>query len=352
MSTSIVEYEGFLTSGAATLTPAFRFDTPNFSLGAQGSWTVFESGNQIYQATAAAAWLTQLHSRWRIEFSGAAGASQYASSSGSAHLLSRGRLHYASEQAGGWLSATTGATVNGSAEAPFELSLGMWSVRNRFALVATLTSTSIGDSRHIDVLGAARWTGPWLELEARLGARPWTDSDGGIGEARAGAYGEVSALVPFGGHVALALSAGNYPSDPVRRVLAAKYLTAGLRLSTASSRSEAQPLIAVAHRATARDHASSENTTEPRIEIALSGEPRTFRVHAAAKTMELMGDFTDWQAVTMKQIGAALWEVKLAVSPGTHRLNIRMDGGEWLVPAGARTEAGEFGGVVGVVVIR
>jgi hypothetical protein len=40
------------------------------------------------------------------------------------------------------------------------------------------------------------------------------------------------------------------------------------------------------------------------------------------------------------------------LAPGVHRLNVRLDGGEWVVPAGARPEPGEFGGAVGVIVLR
>ncbi len=351
MSASIVEYDGFLSSGAATLTPAFRFDTPNLSLGAQGSWTVFESGNSIIQATGAAAWLTQLSERWRLELAGAAGVSRYAEQGGAAHVQARGRFHYSGVFTGTWVSATAGALDN-AGEMPVELSVGAWSVRSRFAFVGTLTATWLGDDHHLDILGATRWTGNIWELEARMGARTWTQSGNDVGDAQTGMYGEVSALVPMGPRIALALSAGKYPSDPVRSVLAAQYFTAGLRLTLAGAVQARAPLVAVPLVLAARDSASSEDAGPARLEIALLGQQHVLRVHAAdAATVELMGDFNDWKPVSLEKVRAA-WEIRLPLSPGVHRLNVRINGGEWIVPSGARSEEGEFGGAVGVIVVR
>lgn len=352
MGASIVEYDGFLVSGAATLTPALRFDTPNLSIGGQGSWTVFESGNQIFQATAAAAWLGPARERWRVELSGAAGAFRYADQAGSGHMLARGRFHFFADRGGGWIGATTGAALDGSIETPIELAVGAWSARERFAVVGTLTSTWLGNDRYLDVAGAAKWTAPRLEFEARAGARPWTNSAGDVGEALTGVWGEVSALVPLAARISLALSGGSYPSDPVRRVLGARYVTAGLRLAFGADRSPALT-IAGAMVAAIQIHMKAGSTPEARLEIAPAGQLHTVRIHVAGATaVELMGDFTDWQAVSLEQAGSGIWEIQLQLGPGVHRLNIRVDGGAWLVPTGARPEPGEFGDSVGIVVVR
>ncbi len=49
--------------------------------------------------------------------------------------------------------------------------------------------------------------------------------------------------------------------------------------------------------------------------------------------------------------GAGTWQARVHASPGGYRLNIRVDGGPWLVPRGTRLEQTEFGGAVGVIVI-
>jgi hypothetical protein len=353
MTGSLVQYEGFLTSTAATVAPALRYDTPSLSLGGQGSWTLFESGSRILQATAAAAWLSPARERWRFEVSGSAGASRYAEEPASGHALARGRFHFYGTDAGGWIGATTGASVNGSARTPFELSIGGWSVRERVALVGTLSTTWLGADRHLDVAGAARWTTNRMELEARLGARPWAQSPGAVGDAITGVWVELSAILPLASRVSLDLSGGSYPSDPVRRVLGSKYATAGLRLDFA--RRDRLPSLSIppAILAAVQKRNEEGSTADARLEIVPDGAQYIIRIHAAsAKAVEVMGDFTDWTALPLSQTADGIWEVRLELAAGVHRLNIRIAGGAWLVPAGARPEESEFGGTVGVVVVR
>lgn len=347
---SIIEYDGFLTSGAAVLAPAFRFETANFSLGGQASWTVFESGNQVLQGTAAAAWLSAPRGWWRVELSGSVGASKYAAEPGSGHVLAGTRVHFSGQQSGGWVGVTTGGSFGAVARVPVEIAVAGWSVRNRVALVGTVTATWLGSDRHVDLLGAVRWSGARVELEARAGARPWTASREGVGDARAGVYGEVSAVVPLVERIAVTLSGGSYPSDPVRKVLAAKYATVGLRLNVGGR--AGSPVSIVAAAMARAERAPSADASRARLAVAASGHPRMLRVHVSgAKSVELMGDFSDWETVALTRVGAAVWEVRLPLPPGVHRVNVRVDGGPWLVAAGTRLERTEFGGAVGVVVV-
>jgi hypothetical protein len=353
MGGSIVEYDGFLASAAATITPALRFDARSLSLGGQAGWTVFESGNQVLQATAAAAWLTPPRQRWAVELSGAAGAFRYADEPGSGHALARARLHYAADRNGAWIGATSGATFNGSIETPVEIAVGAWSIRERFAVVGTVTGTRLGTDHHLDIAAAAKWTGTRLQLEARGGARPFVKNAEGVGDALTGVWGEVSALVPLGARISLALSGGTYPSDPVRRVLGARYVTAGVRLAIFEADRSPPLTIPAALVAAVRNHSRAETTSRARLEILPTVQLHTVRVHApGATSVELMADFTDWRSLTLTQDGDGIWATQLPLTPGVHRVNIRIDGGAWLVPTGARPEQDEFGGVVGVVVVH
>jgi hypothetical protein len=79
---------------------------------------------------------------------------------------------------------------------------------------------------------------------------------------------------------------------------------------------------------------------------------RIIYVHApAARTIELMADFTDWQPIAMRHASNDEWQVAMHIAPGSHRVNIRVDGGEWSAPPGASTVQDEFNGVVGLVVV-
>jgi hypothetical protein len=355
MSASVIEYEGYLASGAATLAPALRYDHRNISAGGQGSWTVFESGNSIVQGSGAAAWLMPVGALFGVEVSGAAGISKYADTPAGGHALGRGRLHLAVDRNGAWAGATAGVVGDGSTRSSVQMEIGLWGVRGRLAVLGTVTGTSVGPDHHIDLLGAARWTGERVDLETRVGVRPWTDSGGDIGEAVRGVFAEARALVSLGTRIALALSAGSDPADPVRRVLAARYFTAGLRLSLLPPAEARSPSVAGTTLAALRTRASAVNAPAeaPAITFEATNSLHTIRIHAiGAQSVELMADFTDWQPVALRRVEAGTWELRMAVSTGVHRLNIRIDGGEWRVPAGTREETGEFGGVVGVVVVR
>jgi 1,4-alpha-glucan branching enzyme len=80
---------------------------------------------------------------------------------------------------------------------------------------------------------------------------------------------------------------------------------------------------------------------------------RRLRVRVpSARSVELAGDFTNWQPIALKQGDTDEWEVTLPIAPGVHRLAIRVDGDRWTTPPGVVTVADEFQGTVGVIVVR
>jgi 1,4-alpha-glucan branching enzyme len=82
-------------------------------------------------------------------------------------------------------------------------------------------------------------------------------------------------------------------------------------------------------------------------------EGQTLLVRATeASSIEVVGDFTDWEPVALSPAEASSWRVTLPLPPGTYRFNIRIDGGAWLVPAGMTSLIDEFGGVVGLLTVR
>jgi 1,4-alpha-glucan branching enzyme len=70
-----------------------------------------------------------------------------------------------------------------------------------------------------------------------------------------------------------------------------------------------------------------------------------------AGRVELVGDFTDWDPLALQRTRGDTWEITLPLASGTHRLNVRVDGGEWGVPPGISAAPDEFGGVVGLLLI-
>jgi hypothetical protein len=79
--------------------------------------------------------------------------------------------------------------------------------------------------------------------------------------------------------------------------------------------------------------------------------------------VELMADFTDWVPVPLVRLprgtaggrardAADLWAAELVIAPGVHRVNVRVDGGPWRPPPGLSVVRDEFGGEVGLLVVR
>ena len=72
----------------------------------------------------------------------------------------------------------------------------------------------------------------------------------------------------------------------------------------------------------------------------------------SARHVELSGEPTSWQAIPMRRVGGEWWEAEVHARPGSYRMNIRVDGKEWSAPPGSVATRDEFGGEVGVIVIK
>ncbi len=350
---SVIQYDGFLASGAAVLAPALRYDSRTLTAGAQGTWVVFESGNQILQGTAALAWLSPPLGGWRAEFSGTIGLNKYASADPLGHVLAGMRVHYQGAQTGGWASGTSGGSWGVGNDTPLEIALGAWHVEDQFAIVGTATSTWIAGAQYLDIVAAGRWTASTVQFDAQAGIRPWINVAGTLEDAQRSIYGELAASVPIGTRLALAVSAGSYPTDVVRNVLGAKYLTGSVRLNLWGPKVTAAPVVARAIARTADAFETSVDASTAQLDVVQSGFETTLVIRMpGASSVEIMGDFTDWEATRLSRRGDGAWEFRVQVTPGAHRINVRVDGGPWRVPRGTRLEEDEFGGAVGIIVIR
>jgi len=71
-----------------------------------------------------------------------------------------------------------------------------------------------------------------------------------------------------------------------------------------------------------------------------------------AKTVEVSGDFTSWKPVKLAPSTGGAWKISLPIPHGTHQINVRVNGGQWLVPPGLPRLTDEFGGAVGLLVVN
>jgi hypothetical protein len=155
----------------------------------------------------------------------------------------------------------------------------------------------------------------------------------------------------FAPQVALVTSGGNYPVDYAQGLPGGTFVTLGLRIAT--RRPGYLPVTERERLAGSRNAAAPLSPTAPSLDLhPESGGRVRFRIQAPGATrVELMGDFTDWQAVVLDRQGSSEWTATLTASPGLHRMNLRIDGGPWTVPAGIATVRDEFSGVVGIITV-
>jgi hypothetical protein len=167
--------------------------------------------------------------------------------------------------------------------------------------------------------------GDGLSLAAALGWR-------GQEHAAGSEWHAVDATAWMSPHAGVNLSLGRSPEDVVRGVPGARYVTVALRVTTAAH----VPLL---HReAPGVRVAALRVGSEVRIDVSGVGGAR----------VEMMADFTEWQPVPLVRDGD-VWRVTRAITPGLHRIALRVDGGEWLVPRNLPRSEDELVGAVGLI---
>lgn len=353
LGVSTVRYDGFLPSGAAAVAPSLRWERPGRSLTTQGAYLRFESGNVSLQGSVTGSIFTAPAHRWRAQLLASMGASRYAEFASFWQTIGEVRVHRLGDRSGLWIGATAGRSSFGGAPRPVTgLSLAAWAQRSGVRLFASAARAFVGDTAFSDIQAAARAgrDGGGLVLEGYVGARVWSRGGG------RGVYGEGSATLPLSGRLALVLSGGRYPTDPIRGSISGRYAGVALRLSGVAPR---RPPLLPPPRNPRWDPSSLGSTSDSgagavvQVEVLPQGDRAVRFVARAAEAalVEIAGDFTDWQPIALAQGPAGLWEAVVRIPSGIHRIAVRIDRGPWTAPAGARRVADDFGGEVGIFVV-
>ena len=147
--------------------------------------------------------------------------------------------------------------------------------------------------------------------------------------------------LPLNSNVALMATGGRKAGVPEERIPGGAFAIVGVRLSFQSDARVIRPLPA-------------DGRDTPRF-VALdvgAGRRSISIIGLAAKRVEIIADFTDWQPMDLATIGEGVWHITLPIGPGAHRINIRVDGRAWMPPPGLPVTADEFMGTVGVLLIE
>lgn len=342
LGVSNVHYDGFLPSTATAVSPSLRWASPRTLVLASGSYLRFASGNRSMQANMSGSFFSAPLGLWTAELSALAGASQYRDFSGFSHALLTARLHADGVRIGAWIGGTSGTTSFVQAQRPVgALLAGAWTRQLAATWLASATYTRVGDSAYTDVEGATHAVRGRFSFDGSLGARVWSRGGGH------GVYGEASGAFAVGAWASLVLTGGRYPTDPTRGTVAGKYLTLSLRLTALPRPRRPPPSPGPTL------HHSPPSVDDPPAATAELQRDGGFVIYAAgASRVEIEGDFTDWDPVSLMAGDLYAWKLPTALPPGTYRFSVRIDGGAWFVPAGITKVPDEFGpGVVGLLTV-
>ncbi len=207
------------------------------------------------------------------------------------------------------------------------------------SLTIVLSSDIIhaGDATYTDATVHTLWQ-PGARIQTQLTAGMRTGTN--IGGRRR--WADISGVVPLAGRSALVVSAGAVPPDPEQAALGARYTTVALRVPLGIASRHVRPVSP--HRGVVSGTVISD--------LHADGSRTMSITLPAGQTVEIMGDFTDWRPVAMMRAPNGGWSVRVVLAPGSHRVNIRVDAGPWRVPPDLPVAPDDFGGLVGLLVIR
>jgi hypothetical protein len=279
--------------------------------------------------------------------------------------LTRAGLEYGAGALGMFLSGAAGAaSSNGSGGSLFRVTGGVRSAsaarRVGFAVSTTqysmphalpdrdtlfpvdtmsagyASSTTRRASRYTQVELSLNWRGRRWQVNLETGGR--LPGDAGPTETWVRARGEAR----VGSGVSVLASAGWSPSMPELSLAARPEASIALRIAPGAIAGSSSPGDARGKTTATRTHVRD-----------LGAGRRRLRIPAANATrVEVMADFSDWRAIALRPDGEGYWAVDLDLPPGHYRLNVRFDGGPWIVPPGLVQVLDEFGGRVGELLIE
>ena len=362
-----VRYADSVTASALTVTPAASMSADRGALDAYASYSQLRAGGWTSQGSLRGSAFTPVARAMLGELYGSVGGSAHDDGTRTGELLAMLRGHALTVHRGASLGVGAGRTWDGVAwRNLIEGELGFWSRIGEDVLMnATFRPTVVDDSvRYTDSEISAQWSGSRVELAASAGARAGRRSRGTT--ASAGTWGSFNIVAWLTSTLALTGGVGSYPVDLTQGFPGGRFVSFALRLAVGRVEPQGQsvsPVPAAPEIATATATVTTTARGDDRpsrlvddFTVGIStgaAHSLSIRVHApSARSVEINADFTDWVPVNMVAMPDGWWMVTLPVRSGTHQVNVRADRGSWEVPPTLPMLRDEFGGSVGLLVVR
>jgi hypothetical protein len=350
---SSVSYDNGFAATALTLNETLGLDRTRSSTSANGVVSLFDDGRWSMQGSLAGASFTppidvpksfsDYFKSFRGELNTAVNSTAQSGSQPTVQLLGEARAHLMDLERGLWVGGGLAQTFDGEVwRTTMVGESGAWLRRGNALVTYSFRPMQLAYGDLLaDTQGDLQWTHGAVTYNATLGLR--------IGQALRGHFGwvEMSTTFPVRKGLLATASAGTYPTDLLQALPGGRYASITMRVPTGHPPALSPSLIGeppeLATGGTLLTIATADVTKQTRV----------LRIRTAGATrVEVMGDFTDWLPITLLRSPTGVWETTVALPPGLHRLNVRMDGGEWIVPTNVARVTDEFNGVVGVIVVQ
>ena len=349
---AVLRYADTLTTGAATVTPHLIADWGSTYLDAYGTYSQFTSGGWSTQGSLSASRFIPINHGFLGEVGGFAGGSTHNDGTRTGEVIANGRLHLTRSNGEVFVGLGAGRTWDATAWRSVLLgeagaSMGSGPTSALFRISPTMVNDSI---KYADTQASLSWRGEVVDLGALLGFR--------LGDqltalsANAKSWASVSAVFWVTPRIGIAVGGGNYPVDPTQGFPGGRFVSVSLRFG--QGRPTQPPNDQISQQ-------SQPPVPAPEIGPAATGffatrgvgNVVTLQVKVpGARLVEISGDFTNWSPLQLVPAAGGWWSTSLPIKSGKYQMNVRVDGGQWIVPPGLLSMADEFGGTVGLLVIK
>ncbi len=344
-----LRYADTLNATAVTLTPDVRVDWERAIAQAAGTFSQFTEGGWSAQASASGSLFTATRRGALGELAVTAGGSTHQDGTRTGQAIANIRLHRMGASSGVFGGAGGGGTWDGALWRRLLLGeLGGWVQNHQGTALLTITPVAVDDSvRYLDGQLTLRRSFNKIDFSALAGGRGGGQNPGV--ETGSRAWGSVTAFAWVRPRIALTASGGTYPVDPTQGFPGGRFLSVSVRLATSERRAVLPRPDSDTREAPATPAAGS---VQGFLAERLPSGVVSIRVNArAAQRVEITGDFTGWVPVLLRSAGDDWWIAEFRLVPGQYEMNVRVDGGSWVIPPGLMPLKDEFGGSVGLLVV-
>jgi hypothetical protein len=348
---AVLRYADTVTTGAATVTPHLVADWGSTYVDVYGTYSQFTSGGWSTQGSLSASRFIPTSRRFLGEIGGFVGGRTHNDGTRTGEAIANGRLHLTRGTGELFLGVGAGRTWDATAWRSVLLGEAGGSIgAGPTSALITISPTMVNDSiKYADTQASLSWKSDAVDLGALLGFR--------LGDqlttlsANAKSWASVSGVWWLTRRMGIAAGAGSYPVDPTQGFPGGRFVSLSVRFR--QRRPTQLPNDQISQQ--------SLEVMAPEIVPAASGfivrrdagDAVTLRVNVpGARLVEINGDFTNWIPVPLIPGTGGRWSVSLPIRSGKYQMNMRVDGGNWIVPPGLLSMADEFGGTVGLLVIE